>query len=94
MARFIFAAILLTLPYQAAAQPMACSERAVIVSALARDYGEHPVALGIANNGGVIEVLASAKSWTIILTMPNGVACLVAVGDGWETLPAKKGTGS
>ena len=45
--------------------------------------------MGLANNGGVIEILSSGagKSWTIILTMPNGVTCMIAAGDSWEALP-------
>ncbi len=45
--------------------------------------------MGLANNGGVIEVLSSGSgnTWTIIITMPNGVTCLLAAGEGWESLP-------
>ena len=40
------------------------------------------MALGLASNGGLLEVLTSGNggTWTIILTMPNGVSCLVAAG--------------
>ena len=45
--------------------------------------------MGLANNGGVLEILVSqsSESWTIIVTMPNGVSCLVAAGESWEMLP-------
>ena len=40
-----------------------------------------------ANNGGVLEVLSSEKgSWTILVTMPNGVSCMLATGQSWEAL--------
>jgi len=42
--------------------------------------------MGIANYGGLVEILSSQSgtSWTIILTMPNGVTCMIAAGENWE----------
>jgi hypothetical protein len=76
----------------AAAQQPACTKRADVVNHLANKYSEKPVALGLANNGGVIEVLSSGTgeswtSWTIIITMPNGTACMIAAGENWEAVP-------
>lgn len=72
-----------------AQQTPLCTERAAVVSQLSTEYSERPVAMGIANNGGVLEILSSGagQSWTIILTMPNGVTCMVAAGESWERLP-------
>ena len=66
-----------------------CTKRADVVSHLANKYSEKPVAIGLANNGGVIEVLSSGsgESWTIIITMPNGTACMIAAGENWEEVP-------
>ena len=37
--------------------------------------------------GAVLEVFASKKgSWTFLITMPNGLTCVVASGQSWETL--------
>ena len=42
-------------------------------------------ATNLASNGTVLEVLASNKgSWTIILTKPDGMSCVVASGEAWE----------
>ncbi len=73
----------------AAAQQPACTKRADVIGHLANKYSEAPVAIGLANNGGVIEVLSShtGASWTIIITMPNGTACMVAAGENWELVP-------
>jgi hypothetical protein len=73
----------------AAAQQQLCTERQVVLSQLSKQYSEALVAMGCANNGGVLEVLSSGagKSWTIILTMPNGVTSVLAAGDSWEALP-------
>ncbi|MGB8275044.1 MAG: hypothetical protein WCF16_07205 [Alphaproteobacteria bacterium] len=66
-----------------------CSTRANVLSHLSKKYAETPVALGVAENGGVIELLTSAQgnTWTIIVTMPNGKSCMVAAGEGWEQVP-------
>ncbi len=72
-----------------ASAQLACTTRAEVLSHLSKKYQEAPVAMGLANNGGVIEVLTSRAggSWTIIITMPNGHSCMVAAGDSWQKLP-------
>jgi len=42
--------------------------------------------MGIVNNGGVVEILPSQSgtSWTIPLTIPNGVTYTIAAGENWE----------
>jgi len=87
---------LVTVSFSAQAQQGACVSRETILQYLATKYSEEPVAIGIANNGGVIEVIASAGggTWTIIITMPSGVSCLLATGRVWETVTPKKGVSS
>lgn len=85
----LIAALAATLGQSANAQVSPCTSRPEIISHLAGKYSEAPVAMGIANNGGVVEILTSdnGTTWTIIITMPNGMACLVAAGKSWEKLP-------
>ena len=66
-----------------------CTARDEVLGHFDSKYSEAPVAMGLANNGGVIEVLSSGSgnTWTIIITMPNGVTCLLAAGESWESLP-------
>lgn len=75
----------------ALAQQPLCTDRNEVLSQLSNQYSEAPVAMGVANNGGVVEILSSqaGTSWTIILTMPNGVTCMIAAGENWESLPAR-----
>lgn len=92
MFRFAVSAAVLvaaTVSAPAQAQQPACTARNDVISHLATKYSEKPVALGLANNGGVIEVLSSKQgnSWTIIITMPNGTSCMIAAGEHWEDLP-------
>ncbi len=68
-----------------------CGDRDKVLAALAADYAEQPVAVGVEANGGVIEVLEApdGSTWTIILTYPKGPTCLMASGDSWQNLVAK-----
>ncbi|MEQ8666326.1 MAG: hypothetical protein RIC16_11445 [Rhodospirillales bacterium] len=62
-----------------------CLERDAISSKLASDHGEHPSAAGLASNGELLEVFASEDgTWTLVLTDPTGVSCVVASGEGWS----------
>lgn len=69
------------------AQAANCAKRAEIVNRLGTTYGETRQSVGLGQNNAVVEVFASdtTGTWTIIVTMPNGMACLVASGESWET---------
>ncbi len=69
----------------AMAQPK-CDSRDTVIKHLANKYKENPVAIGVTNSGGLVEVLttASGTTWTIIVTTPQGMSCLVAAGEGWR----------
>jgi len=64
-----------------------CTERDTLLSQLEHKYGEVPVAIGVAD-GRLVELLTAKDgiTWTIILTSPQGVSCLIASGDGWRPL--------
>jgi hypothetical protein len=76
----------LMLPASAMAAQLPCSPRQDVLTQLSAKFKEAPVAIGLANNGGLLEVLTAGKgeTWTIIITMPNGVSCLVAAGEDWQ----------
>lgn len=74
-----------------------CADRAQVTADLLKQYKESPRGLGITNSGAVLELLRtpSGSTFTIIVTTPNGLTCLVAAGEGWEALPLPvKGEGS
>jgi hypothetical protein len=79
----------------ALAQGGNCALRAAVVSRLAEAYGETRQSMGLGANNAVIEVFASGETgtWTITVTTPNGVTCLIASGQSYEAiaeaLPAK-----
>ncbi len=67
-----------------------CGERRTVVANLEKTYSEAPVSIGLASNGAVIEVLASPSgSFTIILTRPNGLSCVMTAGENRENLPKR-----
>ncbi|MEM9852412.1 MAG: hypothetical protein AAF761_10500 [Pseudomonadota bacterium] len=68
-----------------------CGQRGAVVERLQSKYGETRRSVGLAANNGVVETFASDESgtWTIVITLPNGVTCLVAAGEAFEALPDK-----
>ena len=72
----------------AMAQTQNCAKRDSVLERLAERYGESRQSIGMAPQGRVVEVFASLETgtWTITVTMPNGVTCLVASGQSYEAL--------
>lgn len=68
------------------AQP--CALRAEVLSHLENKYQEAPIAIGLTNGGGIVELLSAdgGKTWTLIVTNPNGMTCLIAAGESWESV--------
>ncbi len=40
-----------------------CNSRDKVLELLSEKYSEAPVAIGVANNGGLVEVLSSTSAW-------------------------------
>ncbi|MEE8279609.1 MAG: hypothetical protein V3R55_02775 [Alphaproteobacteria bacterium] len=70
-------------PSIAAAQTV-CVDRAAMLDRLAAEYGEQLTEVKMIENFGLVEVLRSPSkgSWTIILTKPSGISCVLAAGKG------------
>lgn len=62
-----------------------CNPRAEILTQLSDRYKEAPTGMGLTASGQVLELLSSENgTWTIIVTNPQGVSCVLAVGEAWE----------
>ena len=63
-----------------------CAPRDAVVERLNTRYGESRQSIGIGSNNSVVEVFASEEtgSWTITITRPGGLTCLVASGQAFE----------
>ncbi|WP_291730046.1 hypothetical protein [Leisingera sp. F5] len=72
----------------AAAQSRNCAPRDTVIKRLAEKYGESRQSIGVGQKGMVMETFASENtgSWTITVTTPNGMTCLVASGQSYEVL--------
>ena len=73
-------------------QRVPCGERTAIMSHLEDGYSEKPVAMGLDAQGRVLEVLAAPSgTWTMLVSTPGGLTCLIASGVAWEELQLKAG---
>ena len=92
----ITGAILLALPAHAAN----CASRDTVVDRLEARYAETFSAGGLQSKQSgqtLVEVFASEENgtFTILLTMPSGLACVVAAGTDWhQVTPAKPAKGT
>lgn len=76
-----------------------CSTREQIVATLGSRFGETITAVGVDQEGNLIQVFSSAAgTWTIAITLPGGPTCLLSAGDGWTdvngTMPRPTDRGS
>ncbi len=56
-----------------------------MIEHLGKYYQEAPIALGLMQDGRVLEILASADgTWTVLITKPNGMSCAMAWGKAWS----------
>jgi len=76
---------LLLAPTPAPAQQQ-CGQHDVVVRQLAAQFGEARRGMGLTGNGTVMELFASADTgtWTVAITLPDGLTCLLAVGADFQ----------
>ena len=69
---------------------MKCGPHDTVLDRLQKTYGELPVGIGVTQQGDLLEIVAAAGgSWSVIISKPNGITCLVAAGEGWRSLDGK-----
>ena len=91
MARVIVLALagiaLASLSVSAAEKP-ACGERAAIVKKLDTRFKEAGQARGLVSATQILEVFVSpTKTWTILVSYPDGTSCRMATGQEWQEAP-------
>lgn len=81
-------ALILAASHAFAQSPRNCGSRDMIVERLAQSYGESRQSIGLGTQNRVVETFANPEtgSWTITVTLPNGVMCLMASGHAFETV--------
>lgn len=65
-----------------------CAPREAVLERLTGKCGESIRMMALGANGSVVEVMASGggETWTILVTRPNGLTCLVASGTDFEVM--------
>ena len=78
--------LLAATPAANAEETRACAERTRVVQKLQEKFGETLRSLGLHSDDGVVEVYSSEETgtWTILMTRPDGMSCLLAAGQRWE----------
>lgn len=91
--RLILATLAFTLLTPGVGQASVCAERDSMISKLKDKYGEAERGMGLSGSEAVIEVWSSEKTgtFTIVMTRPDGMSCVVAAGDSWIDAPPEKG---
>jgi hypothetical protein len=76
----------LLFPALASAAPIFCGARSDVLTKLASDFRDQPASVGLTSDGQLLEVLTSDNklTWSILVTSPNGVSCIVAAGESWQ----------
>lgn len=82
---FLTSFLLISGPAQAAS----CGKRSDVVEMLRKRHGEQPVQIALTDDGQVLEIWSNPDGpWTLLLTSPQGFACIQATGhQPWEHLP-------
>lgn len=91
-AALVFGAAALAPPL--AAQTALCLPREALVASLEAQYSETLAGGGLQSGTRLIELWRSKDSgtFTILLTRPDGISCVVATGQHWhDELPAAEG---
>ena len=69
------------------AAQMLCVDRVDMLNRLASEYGEELIEVKMMEEHGLLEVLKSPTrgTWTLLLTKPGGISCVLATGKGLDT---------
>ncbi len=81
----VFALSLATAP-PADAQQTRCAPRAQVLEMIQGRFGETRRAIGLTSGASVMELYASDSTggWSLVVTHPSGMSCLVGAGTGFE----------
>lgn len=66
---------------------LTCQDRAKLVSTLEDKYNERLDSIGLQTPELLLEIWSSddTGSFTVLITKPNGVSCVVASGKNWQS---------
>ena len=91
--RWILVGLLLIASSSTAAQGVLCGDRDEFLEKLENKYGEVIEVVAVTNRGAWVEWLVSPSgSWSMLVTNPNELTCIVASGEGWKNKTKVEGT--
>ncbi len=72
-----------------------CGPRDLIIAELDARWGETRQSIGLSSSGALVEMFAAQDTgtWTFAATDPAGRMCIIATGQNFESLRAKKDNG-
>lgn len=78
-----------------AAAQMPCVPYEEAVTQLHERYGERAVARALDSGGNLVEIYRTrdGASWSLLVTRPDGLACLAGTGEGWQEIADAFGPG-
>lgn len=84
----LFLGLAVAIPAKAAGPK--CAPRDGLTRVLTDRYKETAIAMGVSTRGTAMFQIYASKSgtWSIVMIMTNGFACIMAAGHSWESLPA------
>lgn len=87
--RLTLLAILLGLLALPGSAEGSCVLREWLVGELGERHMEQPVARGVTADGALLEILSSddGRTWTLLVTEPEGLTCTLIEGRDWRQLP-------
>lgn len=70
-----------------------CAPHASMVAQLVEKYGETRQSIGLTSGNQLVELFASSEtgSWSIIVTRPTGMTCILAAGQAFERVGGVRG---
>ena len=76
-----------------AAGEMSCADREYFIKGLEKEYSEVVQHRAITSRGALVEITVSPEGgWSMLLTTPGGVTCIITAGEDWEDVPRLEGT--
>ena len=82
----ILGAVAMSHPAAADQAPTACGPHPDVIKALGDRFHETQAATAMTSAGTLLEVLTAndGSTWTIIVSRPDGLSCVVAAGQNWQ----------
>ncbi|MBC7155746.1 MAG: hypothetical protein H5U19_14305 [Rhodobacteraceae bacterium] len=79
-----------TNPAHCIAAQSVCNTTPVIYGILSGKHGESPAARGMTRGSELLEMWANRDtgSWSLLITRPDGITCLVQAGQNFDAVPA------